>query len=257
MSDERNLVPNPKRLGSLTGCLVEGDLEQRSRERRGRHRSLAVSILLQGSALAALILIPLFGRTERLALGRVYIPIPPYRPAASMPRPADAPTNRDPRVSALPCFICPVRSHPADRPLQSTAPGELPPDFNGAASVQLPDYIDGATSTGPKKPDSGTETARKKVVYRATHLDPAMLIHRVEPAYPAIPRQLGREGRVELRAIIATDGSIQSLEIVSGDPLFFQSAREAVSQWRYKPLILNGQPVEIDTVITVVYTMRR
>jgi protein TonB len=90
-----------------------------------------------------------------------------------------------------------------------------------------------------------------------THLDPAMLIHRVEPVYPALPKQLGRSGRVELRAIIATDGTIQSLQVAGGDPLFYQSAMEAVRQWRYSPTILNGQPVEIDTYISVIYTMQR
>jgi len=89
-----------------------------------------------------------------------------------------------------------------------------------------------------------------------TQIDPAMLIHRVEPAYPALAKQTHREGRVELRAIIGTDGSIQSLQIVASDPLFDLSAKEAVSQWRYRPTILNGQPVEIDTFITVVYTMQ-
>jgi len=83
-----------------------------------------------------------------------------------------------------------------------------------------------------------------------------MLIRRVEPIYPPLARQMHREGRVELRAIIATDGSIQSLEIVGGDPLFYQSALEAVRQWHYKPTILNGQAVEIDTYITVIYIMQ-
>ncbi len=83
-----------------------------------------------------------------------------------------------------------------------------------------------------------------------------MLIHRVEPVYPPLPRQIHKEGRVEMRAIIATDGTIQSLEIVSGDPMFYQSAIEAVKQWRYRPTILNGQPVEIDTFITVIYTLQ-
>jgi len=82
-----------------------------------------------------------------------------------------------------------------------------------------------------------------------------MLIHRVEPAYPVIPRQLHRGGRVELHAIIATDGSIQSLEVVSGDPLFVRSALDAVGQWRYRPTYLNGQPMEIDTFITVIYSV--
>jgi protein TonB len=88
-----------------------------------------------------------------------------------------------------------------------------------------------------------------------TTIDPAMLIRRVEPVYPTLPKQIHKEGRVELRAIIATDGSIKSLEVVGGDLMFYQSALDAVSQWHYKPTILNGQAVEIDTYITVIYTM--
>ena len=83
-----------------------------------------------------------------------------------------------------------------------------------------------------------------------------MLIYRVEPLYPELPKQLHREGRVELRAIIGTDGTIQSLQVISGDPLFLRSALDAVQQWRYRPTILNGQPVEVDTTITVIYTLQ-
>jgi periplasmic protein TonB len=83
----------------------------------------------------------------------------------------------------------------------------------------------------------------------------AMLIHRVQPIYPALAMQIRREGRVELHAIIATDGTIQSLEVVNGDPLFIQSALAAVRAWRYRPTILDGQPVEVDTQITVIYTL--
>ncbi len=83
-----------------------------------------------------------------------------------------------------------------------------------------------------------------------------MLIRRVEPVYPVLAKQTHREGRVEMRAIIGIDGRIQSLQIVASDPLFDNSAREAVEQWKYKPTYLNGQAVEIDTFITVVYTMQ-
>lgn len=83
-----------------------------------------------------------------------------------------------------------------------------------------------------------------------------MLLHRVEPIYPALARQIHREGQVELHAIISTDGSIQSLQIVSGDALFLQSATEAVRQWRYRATVLNSQPVEIETYITVIYTLQ-
>ena len=84
-----------------------------------------------------------------------------------------------------------------------------------------------------------------------------MLKRRVEPVYPTLAKQIHKEGRVELRAIIGTDGAIKSLQIVSGDPLFYISAKEAVEQWLYKPTVLNGKPVEIDTFITVVYTLRQ
>lgn len=88
-----------------------------------------------------------------------------------------------------------------------------------------------------------------------TQLDPAMLTRRIEPIYPKIAVQTRREGRVELHAIIGTDGTIQALQVVSGDVWFYQSAKDAVLQWRYKPTYLNNQPVEVDTTITVIYTL--
>jgi protein TonB len=94
-------------------------------------------------------------------------------------------------------------------------------------------------------------------IVRVTHLDPAMLIRRVEPVYPTLPRQTGREGRVELRAIIGTDGTVSSLQFLDGDSMFYQSALDAVRQWRYKPTLLNGRAVEVDTHITVIYKLNR
>ena len=93
-------------------------------------------------------------------------------------------------------------------------------------------------------------------VFKEGHLEQAMLIQRVEPSYPALARQIHREGQVELHAVISTDGRIQSLQVVSGDALFLRSATDAVSQWRYRPTVLNGQAVEIETYITVIYTLQ-
>jgi protein TonB len=87
------------------------------------------------------------------------------------------------------------------------------------------------------------------------HIDPALLSHRVEPLYPALARQIRKSGTVELHAVIGMDGTIQSLEVVSGDPVFVQSALDAVKQWRYTPTKLNGHAVEVDTFITVIYTL--
>jgi len=108
---------------------------------------------------------------------------------------------------------------------------------------------------GPQPPRV-LENRQPPRVLRQTRIDPAMLIDRVEPVYPTLAKQLGRSGRVELRAVISTDGTIQSLQIVSGDPLFYQSALQAVGRWRYKPTMLNGER-EIDTFITVIYRAQR
>lgn len=84
-----------------------------------------------------------------------------------------------------------------------------------------------------------------------SHLSEAQLIHRVEPVYPRIAVLTGIQGVVTLHAIIAKDGTIQSLSVSSGHPLLAQAALEAVRQWRYRPYVLNSYPVEVETFITV------
>ena len=71
-----------------------------------------------------------------------------------------------------------------------------------------------------------------------------MLIHRVEPKYPDIAKAGRMSGIVHLHAIIGRDGSVQQLEVVDQNVLLAQAARTAVAQWRYKPTLLNGEPVE-------------
>jgi protein TonB len=79
----------------------------------------------------------------------------------------------------------------------------------------------------------------------------AMLVHRVEPQYPAIAKAAHISGVVHLRAIIGKDGSVRELEVVDGNPLLAQAARIAVQNWRYQPTRLNGEPVEVETYVTV------
>jgi len=82
-------------------------------------------------------------------------------------------------------------------------------------------------------------------------LSPGSLVYRVEPVYPRMAAIIRAHGVVKLHAIIATDGTIQSLNVMDGPPLLAEAAREAVRQWRYRPYILNGRPVEVETMITV------
>ncbi len=79
----------------------------------------------------------------------------------------------------------------------------------------------------------------------------ALLTHRVEPIYPNFAKQTHREGIVELRATISSDGAVKDVQVISGDPVLAQSARDAVTQWRFRPTLLNGVAVEVITFITV------
>ena len=79
------------------------------------------------------------------------------------------------------------------------------------------------------------------------------LLEKVSPQYPAIARTARIEGTVILQATIARDGTIQNLRVVSGPPLLQQAALDAVRSWRYKPYVLNGEPVAVETTVNVVF----
>ena len=81
------------------------------------------------------------------------------------------------------------------------------------------------------------------------------LIYRVQPQYPPLARQARVQGMVVLRAMISRQGKIENLQVVSGHPLLVQSAINAVFEWRYRPYYLNNQPVEVETWITVNFTL--
>ncbi|MGE5206888.1 MAG: energy transducer TonB [Chlamydiota bacterium] len=81
------------------------------------------------------------------------------------------------------------------------------------------------------------------------------LVHEVKPVYPPLARQARIQGAVMLEAIIGKDGRIENLRLVSGHPMLAPAAIEAVRQWRYRPYRLNGEPVEVETEITVNFVL--
>lgn len=254
----KNQPVDNRESASLRACLVDGDADQLHRARRTRRRSLLLSVLLQIGILAALILIPILSKTPRIALANV-MPVPPYRRAAA----TDPSTPRQPHIPRTRqftfCAACP--------PVVTTS------HTQSASSISRDDNLTGAniiegTGPSPECPGCTELIGRSSVqpvvpqaptpsIVHLTHIDPALLIHRIEPIFPTLARQTGREGRIELHALIGTDGTVRSLQVLEGDPMFYQSALDAVSQWRYKPTFLNGHPVEVDTHITVIYKLNR
>jgi protein TonB len=81
------------------------------------------------------------------------------------------------------------------------------------------------------------------------------LIRRVQPQYPPLARSARVQGRVVLAAIISKEGTIENLRVLEGHPMLVRAALDAVSQWRYRPYILNNEPVEVETRITVNFSL--
>ncbi len=82
-----------------------------------------------------------------------------------------------------------------------------------------------------------------------------LLIHRMEPPYPPLAKAARVQGEVVLSAVIDVNGQITNLQLVSGHPMLVPAAIAAVREWRYKPYLLNGAPVEVETTITVIFSL--
>jgi protein TonB len=218
--------------------------------------SLTAQILVGG----VLVLAPLFYH-EVLPVFRV----PEIVPVLTRWRPPEAPVaDASPSVRsrglALPgVFHPPVVLHSdypqagfvvvdLDVPAISPVPGM--PGLPVGSSTTLPRF-----EAVPVKPD--VVKLPEPPVRVGGDVQSAKLIKQVVPAYPRAAIQTRVSGTVHLLGIIAKDGTIQKLQVLSGHPLLRQAALDAVSQWIYRPTILNGQPVEVEAPIDVIFTLSR
>lgn len=108
------------------------------------------------------------------------------------------------------------------------------------------------TGTRPLMPIAAPPTVRK---FLTSSLLQGSLIRRVEPVYPPLARAARVQGPVLLEAIIGKDGSMQNLQVISGHPMLVSAAITAVSQWRYRPYVLNGEAIEVETRIMVNFVL--
>jgi protein TonB len=215
--------------------------------------SLTAQILVAGVLLVA----PLLYHEVLPALR-----MPEIAPVLTTWRPPEAPgaeSRPAPRSNGLALpnpFRPPVVLH-SDYP----EAGMIIVDYNAPALPASPGIAlpVGASTTlpgfeGPRAPASDVAKPEAPVLVGGA-VQAAKLLKQVVPMYPQPARQLRISGTVHLLGIIAKDGTIQRLQALSGHPLLRQAAIEAVSQWVYRPTVLNGQPVEVEAPIDVIFTL--
>lgn len=229
--------------------------------------SVFVSVILQVMIVGVLILIPLI-YTQRLpaAMMTTLITAPP--PPPPPPPPASAMQKMQ--------VVKPIvrLMHNGELLAPRAIPKEVkmvkeevaPPDVNsigveggvpggvagGSTGGVIGGILGGMVPTAAPPPPPKQHTGPVKV---GGQVQEAMLISKPLPVYPPLARQARITGTVVLHAIISKDGRVEELTVISGHPLLVQAAKDAVQQWRYRPTLLNGEPVEVDTTIQVTFTM--
>ena len=217
------------------------------------------TLLFNGSILLTLILMPLI-YPNSLPLQWRSIPIAaPSSPPQSAPAAASRASSQSvamPRPIEMPLADAPTRIHIGavrpDGPSSAADSGsisDMPGTGNGipggdpfshAASNSAPHVV---RQTGPLTISKGVAEG--------------MAISRPSPPYPAIARAAGVQGTVILQATISKAGTIEGLRVVEGPLMLRQAALDAVKQWRYRPYLLNGDPVEVETTINVNFVLGR
>jgi protein TonB len=107
---------------------------------------------------------------------------------------------------------------------------------------------------------AGANTALPKIatpqrVRVSSGVQSGLLVRKVQPTYPPLARQARIQGQVVLQAQISKNGDIENLQLISGHPMLAPAAIEAVKQWKYKPYLLNGEPVEVETTVQVNFSL--
>jgi protein TonB len=123
------------------------------------------------------------------------------------------------------------------------------PGGTGIGGRGVSDSLGPPTAVAPPPPPAPMRP------FKVSHWAEGNIIYRVQPTYPSLARQARVQGTVELRAIISKAGTIENLLVVRGHPMLSAAALEAVKQWRYRPYLLNNEPVEVETEITVNFVL--
>ena len=235
-------------------------VSSQSNKKTNKPWTVVLSMVIQCSLLGILILIPLI-YTEALPkamLSTMLVAPPP--PPPPPPPPAVQVVKVKPQVHLMqnnqlvqPRIIpkeTKIIKEEAEAPDAMGMTGGVPGGVAGGSMGGVLGGVIGGAGGAPPPPKPNVTRIRQ-----GGAVTQASLINRVQPVYPPLARQTRVSGTVRLHAIISKEGVVTQLEVLSGHPLLVQSALDAVRQWRYRPTLLNGEPVEVDTTIDVIFSL--
>lgn len=228
--------------------------------------SVLISFVIQMSLLTVVVILPMiyYESISGAALAGSLVAPPPPPPPPPPPAPAAVvkvkivPKQFNANVlmapKTIPKDIAMIKEE--EMPAASGSggvPGGIPGGVPGGVMGGLLNSIPGPPP--PKKEDPPKPKPPAVPIRVGGNVQSAKLVRQPKPSYPPLARQARISGVVKFNAVIAKDGSIQNLTLVSGHPLLVQAATEAVRQWVYQPTLLNGEPVEVITTIDVNFTL--
>jgi len=235
-------------------------IESGGRLKTKRGATTVLSFTLQMMLLGILILIPLI-YTEALPKTQLmtFLVAPPPPPPPPPP-PAAAPVKV---VKVQSEVINGQLRTPTKIPekVQMIKEEEAPPPAMGGVVGGVVGGVPGGSAGGviggiiSSTPVAVPKVATPQRVRVSQGVSSGLLIKKVQPNYPPLARQARIQGQVLLQAEISKDGTIQNLQLISGHPMLAPAAIEAVKQWRYRPYLLNGEPVAVETQVVVNFTL--
>jgi protein TonB len=236
-------------------------IESGNRFKTKRLSTTILSFTLQVLLVGVLILIPLIYTDALPKTQLMTFLVAPPPPPPPPPPPAAAPVRVVKMASEMVNGQLRTPTKIPDK-VQMIKEEEAPPDLGGGGVPGgVPGGIPGGSAGGVIGGIlSSTQVAVPKIaapvrVRVSTGVATGLLIRKVTPTYPQLAKQARIQGSVVLQAEISKDGTIQNLQLISGHPMLAPAAIEAVKQWRYKPYLLNGEPVAVETQVVVNFSL--
>ena len=247
--------------------LQDSLFETQRRTKTRKPITVVVSVIAHIVSVAVLVLIPLL-QTQALTIAPVDVSLLLPRVEKPQAVPVFSAQPQVQRHSQADSSV-PVFTAPQSVPAQIVYVDEPPkPDFGffpitGVGSRE-PGFSNGAMEVGgpvieppsPPPPSPPPPIGNARLYRTGGDVQAAKLIYEVKPVYPPIARITRTQGVVVLEAVINKQGTIDTLRVLSGHPVLAQAALDAVKLWKYRPTILNGDPTDVLTTVTVTFILQ-